>query len=236
MSLFHGASVVQNSVDFHIDFSNPKSIDGTSLRDISHNKMTISLVNSAANTMSIIDGYAEFIPATLTDTNHTHYNISNSYFNSTPEITLETVMYVYSNFGNNQAVRGVSPRVTETGSALGFSITSTGISAEANTTTGWKTVNVSSPLSGYNKWLHITQTSSTVGNSLNTYINGTLVSSRSLESSQLNGSNGLLIGRGWYGGTANYHGRVSYVKVYGRALTTPEIVRNFEAVRGRYGI
>jgi hypothetical protein len=236
MSLGHGSSIVRSSLGFNVDFANLKSISGTTLTDISSSKIPITLTNSSANTMVITNGYAEFNPVDVGGT-ATFYTISNNYFNTIKnEISIETAMYVYDNFGNNYYVRGVSARTTETSSPLGFSISSTGLIVETNTTNGWKTAGFSSALSGYNKWIHITQTTSIIDNATKTYINGNLVHTLSLAGETPNGGNGFLIGRGFYGGIRNYNGRVGFLRVYSKRLIQSEISQNFEAFRGRYGI
>ena len=70
---------------------------------------------------------------------------------------------------------------------------------------------------------------------LKTYVNGILVSTLSYTGAPISCS-GLLIGRGFYGGTLNYAGRVGFVRYYNRALSAAELTRNFEALRGRYGL
>jgi hypothetical protein len=236
MSLGHGISIVKDSIGLNVDFANIKSISGTTLTDVSRNRIGITLTNSTANTLNIANGYAEFNPADIGGT-ATYYTISNSYFNTIKnEISIETAMYVYSNMGNEQWVRGVSPRTTETSSPLGFSIGSGGISAEVNTTNGWKTNYTASSLVAYNRWLYITQTTSVIENAMKTYVNGNLVSTVSLAGETPNGGNGFLIGRGFFGGVRNYNGRVGFLRVYSKRLTATEITQNFNALRGRYGI
>jgi hypothetical protein len=236
MACVSGSNIVNDSLGFNVDFGNTKSINGTTLNDVSGNNISVSLTNPSANTMSITDGYAEFNPVD-TGSAATYYTISNSYFNTIrTEISIETAMYVYNNFGNNSWVRGVSPRTTETGSPLGFSISSAGLSVEVNTTTGWKTASFASSLVSYNKWLYITQTTSVTDNEFKTYVNGILVRTVSLTGAIPNGGNGFLIGRGFFGGIRNYNGRVGFLRVYSKRLTHNEIQQNFESMRSRYGI
>jgi hypothetical protein len=159
-------------------------------------------------------------------------------------MTLETAMYVYSNFngvgaGGNlyDIVRGVSPRVNETGSPLGFSLGPDRISYEVNTNLGW-TTGQSAPLAsvGYNKWVYVTQVTSVIDNTFKTYVNGLLVATLSLAGGTPTNGAGILIGRGFFGGAKNYHGRVGFVRVYSTALTAVEVAQNFNAQRGRFGI
>jgi hypothetical protein len=236
MAVFAGPEIVNSNLGFNVDFGNTKSINGTTLNDVSGNNISVSLTNPGANTMSITNGYADFNPVDIGGT-ATFYTISNSYFNTIrTEISIETAMYVYSNLGNNSWVRGVSPRTTEIGQPLGFSIYSDGLSVEVNTTTGWRTSAFASSLVSYNKWLYITQTTSVTDNEFKTYVNGTLVRTVSLAGTIPNGGNGFLIGRGFFGGIRNYNGRVGFLRVYSKRLTHNEVQQNFEATRSRYSL
>lgn len=237
MGLGHGVSIVRDGLGLSVDFANPKSVNGTALNDISNNSIPVSLTNPSANTMVITNGYAEFNPVDISGV-ATYYTISNSYFNTIKnEISIETAMYVYGNFGNDQWVRGVSPRTSESASPLGFSIRSNnGMTVEANTTNGWKSGNVGSSEIAYNRWIYITQTTSVTDNAMKTYVNGVLLGSVSLAGEIPNGGNGFLIGRGFYGGTRNYNGRVGFLRVYSKRLVESEIQQNFDALRGRYGL
>jgi hypothetical protein len=236
MSLGHGVGIVKDSIGLNVDFANVKSISGTTLTDMSKNSIGITLTNPSANTMVITNGYAEFNPVDIGGT-ATFYTISNNYFNTIKnEISIETAMYVYGNFGSDSYVRGISPRTTETSSPLGFSIGSGGITSEANTTNGWKTGYTASSSVAYNRWLYITQTTSIIDNAMKTYVNGSLLGTVSLAGETPNGGNGFLIGRGFFGGTRNYNGRIGFLRVYSKRLTAAEITQNFNALRGRYGI
>ena len=145
-------------------------------------------------------------------------------------------MYVYQDFGNPSFVRGVSPRIAETGSPLGFGLGSDRITAEINTSTGWVTSNTVTPLlTGYNKWYHITQTTSASAGQMRTYVNGQLVNTVNFTGTPTTG-NGYLIGRGFFGGVQSYSGRVGFVRFYNRVLSQDEITSNFNTTRGRYSI
>jgi hypothetical protein len=236
MALSHSPKIITENIGFNVDFANPKSINGTTLTDISLNRLPITLTNPEANSLTITGGYAQFTPVDVANT-ATFYTISNSYFNDIKnEMTLETCMYVTNDFGSGAFPRGVSPRITESGSPLGFAINSSGISFEINTSAGWKTGSASSINSGYNKWVYVTQTTSLSGDAFKTYINGVLVGQLSLGADTIGSGNGILIGRGFFGGVKNYHGRVGFVRVYNRALSATEIQQNFNALRGRYGL
>lgn len=237
MAISYNPSVITNGIGFYVDFANSKSVSGVTLTDISTNQFTIGIVNTGTGSLSITDGYANFNPVSNTSTTATYYLISNSYFtDNRTEITLETAMYVTQDFGNSAFVRGVSPRITESGSPIGFALGSTSISAEINTATGWVTSNTVTPLiTGYNKWYHITQTTSASAGQMRTYVNGQLVNTVNFVGTPTTG-NGYLIGRGFFGGIQNYSGRVGFVRFYNRVLSQDEITSNFNTTRGRYNI
>lgn len=238
MATLGGPVPVLNGLGFCVDFANPESINSTTkeLVDLSTNKIPVTLTNSGDNTLTITSGYADFNPTNVSSS-ATHYTISNTYFNTIKnEITLETAVYVTNDFGSGAYPRPVSPRTTETSQPLGFSIGSNGITTEVNTNTGWLTAFTATPQAGYNKWVYVTQTTSVSANVFLTYVNGVLVRTTSLAGSIPNGGNGLLIGRGFYGGVRNYSGRVGFVRVYSKALTQAEILQNYNATKGRYNL
>lgn len=235
MGIAYNPKVLTANLAFSVDFSNVKSINGTTLTDMSGVKIPITITNSSSNTINIVNGYADFTPTTSNST-ATYYTVSNTYFNDIrTEVTVETAMYVYGDFGVSQSQRGVSSRTTETSAPWGFAILSNGIATELNTTTGWNTASTVSSLSGFNKWIIVTQKTSITSSTMDTFINGQLVKSQPFTGTP-NGGNGILLGRGFYGGVQNYNGRIGFVRVYNKALTTQEIKQNFNAMRGRYGI
>lgn len=235
MGIAYNPSAVSAGLAFSVDFNNIKNINGTTLTDVFKYPITIS--NVASNTLTVSNGYAEFNPTDLTSA-ATFYSISNTYFNTiASEMSVETTIYPIESLGGTaNYVRPISPRVTETGSPLGFGLGTSSITTEINTTTGWNVAGTSSAqITGYNKWYHIVQTTSVATFTMRTYINGVLVRNQPFTGTP-NGGGGFLIGRGYYGGVANYKGRVGIFKVYNRALTDAEVQQNFTSVRGRYGL
>lgn len=86
-----------------------------------------------------------------------------------------------------------------------------------------------------NTWYHLAATDD--GSTVRLYINGVQVTSGSSAVSTTNGTMNLFVG-GWQGaGTAVFlKGNQPSAKIYSRALTPAEILQNFNAHRGRYGI
>lgn len=71
------------------------------------------------------------------------------------------------------------------------------------------------------------------------YVNGVQVASDALNYSIPTNASGCSIGAygGFSGGKAYYYnGNIDVVKVYNRALSATEVLQNFNALRGRYGI
>lgn len=69
-----------------------------------------------------------------------------------------------------------------------------------------------------------------------TYINGTLVTSDAQTGTVLTNTSGMYIGAYGTGTGYFYNGNLSIVRVYNRVLSAAEVLQNFNAQRGRYGI
>jgi hypothetical protein len=71
------------------------------------------------------------------------------------------------------------------------------------------------------------------------YINGVLVGSDAQTGTIATNTNGMSIGAyGGFNGSRGYYynGNIASVKIYNRALSTDEVLQNFNATRGRYGV
>lgn len=233
MSVYGGVNIVDDGLVFNIDFANPKSINGTTLRDISKSKLG-TLTFTDLSTHALTDKYVEFTPVNET-TASSYWAISNSLFSGLSDnITFETLFYVpAAATGGN---RVVSTRYTESAAPVGFGVQSTFFQTECNCVSGWKTGNITPGGSLLNRWLYFTQTVSTSFDQLKTYLNGQYIGAISLAASTPVSSAGISIGRGFYSGVRYGSGRVSFVRYYNRVLSDPEILQNFNALRGRFGI
>lgn len=232
MSVFAGPEIASSNLVFAIDFNNIKSISGTTLTTLGSRNIPVTLVNAGNNTLVVTDGYSQFSPVSES-TQSTYYSIANTYFNDIKnEMTIEACAYP-SSFpaGGN---RLISPRVSETGQSIGFTISNGSVGFEVNSDGVWRTGSYSAPASP-NNWVHITQTTSNTANVMITYVNGRKVGEQTIPGTLANGG-GFLIGLGYYGGIRYPAGRVSFFRVYDRALSAAEIQQNFNALRGRFGI
>lgn len=84
-----------------------------------------------------------------------------------------------------------------------------------------------------NVWVNLCVTVS--GTSVNTYLNGVLATSQTMDSN-IKGFTSEVLGVGEGYGYFRLQGEVDNVNVYNRALTAAEVQQNFETLRGRYGI
>lgn len=241
MSVFAGPDIVTNGLAFCVDFANNESVDGTDLIDMSANKIPVTTMYPEEASVTIDNGYATFAPSDETG-NATHYKIGPSAFfnNMRAETSFETCMYITDYWGNYSHNRGVSPRVAESSSPYGFSYSSTtAIAAEINTSNGWDTAsNTSCPDLGFNKWVYISQTTSESALKFYTYVNGKMRIDNDFTGTVNWGESiaGFLLGRGYYGGITNCVGRIAFLRVYDRPLTSDEVAQNFQSMRKRFAL
>lgn len=232
-------SIVQNGLLFCLDAANLKSYSGsgTIWSDISGNGITATLQNSGAGTVAFSNGAAVF-SAVDASSAAGYYLINDSSISSlTTQLTIESWVKTnafYTTSGKTQAVP-ISPRITETSQPIGYSITSSSeFSLGINGSGTWYTINTSNILDLTN-WICVAQTTDDTNKVMKTYYNGQLVNSLSYSGTPQSGG-GILIGRGFYGGANNYNGKVSIVRCYNRVLTATEVLQNYNAIKGRYGL
>jgi hypothetical protein len=248
MGLNHSPKAVSDNLVLMIDFANPKVVSGNALTNIVGNGLSINIANSTANSVTIANGYAEFNPVDLRNA-ATVYTISSETFfanNARQEVTMETAFYTYrtmSAFAANSTAaadrtRLISPRTGSRAAALGFGHGNGVFVAESNANDTWRVATFNVPEATYNTWVVVTQTTSSNGAYMLTYVNGTLRNNLTLAAPNgvLGNGGGYLIGRGEYDTLVNYNGRIAYLKVYNRVLSQEEVLANFNAVRGRFGL
>jgi hypothetical protein len=87
-----------------------------------------------------------------------------------------------------------------------------------------------------NRWYYATAVVDRSNNSLSLYIDGQFRTSRTdLTSTSLSGNAPLYVGAN-AAGSALWSGRISNVQVYNRALSAAEVLQNYNATKGRYGL
>jgi|DEB0MinimDraft_10_1074344.scaffolds.fasta_scaffold02663_1 hypothetical protein len=89
-----------------------------------------------------------------------------------------------------------------------------------------------------NTWAHLMVTYSESSGTARIYYNGTQIESWAAASTA-SSNNPLCIGSAGTGTVAEtqyFNGKISVAKVYNRGLSTSEVLQNYNALRGRYGI
>ena len=86
------------------------------------------------------------------------------------------------------------------------------------------------PALSLNQWYMLT---GVAGTTLDLYINGVL--SQSIATDVLLGSQTIVVGN-WQGFSRYWHGNIATATIYNRALNAAEVLQNFNALRGRYGL
>lgn len=221
MAINYNPKIVTDGLIFYVDAANPKSYPGTgsAWNDLSENKNHVTLFgspvfNSAQKWFEFdgVDDYGSFLGLTLSRTS------------SAFSVWFTVGVNHTGNYGN----RGLILANVSTGGKYNnlFAIqSSVAISGETLTNeeyftygevlqTGWNNVTVS------------------FENSIaKTYVNGVL----SVTSNNLTDDvsfNSISLGDA----TANYQGNISMVSMYNRTLSSTEVLQNFNASRGRYGL
>ena len=89
-------------------------------------------------------------------------------------------------------------------------------------------------LSLLNRWLHIVVTH-TSGGLYTMYVNGVASDSSTFANSSIrSSSNNLLIGAGW--NPDYFYGNISQTRVYNIALSAAQVLQNYNATKGRFGL
>lgn len=242
MSLGHGASVVRNGLVFHLDAANTKSYpgSGTVWNDLSGNGNNGTLING---------------PSYVSDSNGSiSFNGTNNYVN------LPLLPITNSIIGKSEASAsfwfkrngglGAARNLLAIGviasqptlQRFAFILTATNIlrinvrSVSTDAAQNKETVDTFTT----NNWTFCCATVDLQNNDTKIYINGSQVSatgtltfSQSTFSNEVGASNVLGSNNG---STQFFIGNISNAMFYNRGLTAAEVLQNFNALRGRYGI
>lgn len=85
-----------------------------------------------------------------------------------------------------------------------------------------------------NAWHHLVLVKTATNNY--TYINGSLVATAATNGNMVLSGNNIGFGRDYISSPRYFNGSISNGKIYDRPLTNIEVLNNFNALRGRYGI
>lgn len=226
MSLSHSPSIVTNGLELYFDAANIKSYpgSGTAWKDLTGSGVTTTLTNgptySSANGGSILfDGTNDVANATT--------SIVNKPIGS--EITVSCWIRPARTSGQYSVFCTNRSNDTATNNWIFYQHTSDGAisfhGTNQNKSTYIPTVNV---------WINVTNTVTSTGVST-LYVNG--VSTFVVTGYSFIGGTPSRLGIGANPGASEaFQGNISQVSIYNRALTQAEITKNFNALRGRYGL
>lgn len=228
MSLGHGASTVTSGLLFCVDAGNSKSYPGSGATwsDISLTKNNATLSGSptfTSNYLSFSSASSQYATA-LTPGNLSNWTadvfvrFTSSY--STKVSTVVCGQYNGSNMLNFSI--GTNNAPTNYNIAVGF------FDGTWHNTTG---VNYA-----LNTWFHIVGTYD--GSTIRQYTNGVQVDSLSYTGTPSSGGE-LRINRRWDDVVSSgnlFDTNIGAIRVYNRALSAAEVLQNYNAIRGRYGI
>ena len=89
-----------------------------------------------------------------------------------------------------------------------------------------------------NTWYHVSAIFNDTNNTVNIYVNGTQVYNQSETTSMLAHSNSRLF-VGWRNSLVSgqlFSGRISQAQIYNRALSSTEVLQNYNATKSRFGL
>jgi len=204
---------------------------GTAWNDLSGNSNTGTLNgpiynNSVNGGIIVFDGTDDYV-----DTKQIQFERTNPF---------SLCIWVYPTLvSNHQLINNENSSYTgyrldiTTTSVIGFSLRNTPTTNQANiTTTGTLLAN---------KWYNIVATYNGSSNTsgMNIYINGAVQSVTSITNnltSTIISNETTWIGLRRPATTGPFSGRVSNVQIYNRALSATEVLQNYNALKGRYGL
>ena len=233
MAYSYGPSIIKNGLAFAYDAANRKSYpgSGTVWSDLSGNNVTGTLTNgptfsSANGGVIVFDGVNDYVNLTRPATITTGGSLTISMYAKwvTVGTTVSTIQALIDNNHSAPNIGFIIQDRPDLNQRLTFSV-------RPSTTTQVS----SSFVVGNGNWYHITGTND--GTTSRLYINGVLdgfvTEAGGLSTVQTN----ITIAR-WQGsgGSRHMNGSVGNVFVYNRALSASEILQNYHATKGRYGL
>ncbi len=223
MSLSHGASIVNSGAFIHWDPTNIKSYpgSGTTLTDLSGNGKNGSLLNSLGVTNGIISN---------SDSRSKSLRISSQDWSAFSQVTVD-IWYKRTGVNNigtggtglPSYYQGIFNYYWQGGHQIYVGTTSDASS------TNLTVFGINTTLS-LNQWVHIVGVTGSGGKQA--YINGSSIGTAA--GTAFDPNLDVYFGN-WDTSWASFC-EIGAIKVYNRALTATEVTRNFNALRGRYGI
>ena len=226
MALAHSPKIATSGLVLALDAANPKSYpgSGTAWNDVSGNSNNGTLTNGPA--FSSADGGSILLDGTDDYINGVH----NSQLDTTGDITAEIWFQLTDTatdwvrvFGKGDSSHRTFGLWYNTGASKFLYQRYTG-----GTSVG---INITVTVT-LNTWFHMVGTSS--GSSHVLYLNGKAIGSATNGLTALSSTDPYKIG---YAGYHTYHqGNIANCKIYNRGLTAAEVLQNYNALKGRFGL
>ena len=233
MTIYGGPDIVTDGLVFNMDFGSSKCYpgSGTSCYDIGGNSSTGEIVNSPTFTTLNNNKYFSFNGTTnsrlIKIPNNTNLNTQ------TPsvEVWIKTNATTQGGFWFEKGNVNTQYSLFQEGGNIqwrqnftaGLSTFSTGTATTAGITT--------------TSWFQVVGTFTSGSRIL--YVNGIRKNSDSATGTINTNNNGMSIGAyGGYNGSRDYYynGDIAIVRVYNKVLTPAEVLNNYNALKGRFGL
>ena len=225
MAIYHSPSIVTDGLVLCLDAANPKSYPGggTEWNDLSGNGSNGTLTNGPTYSTGN-QGYFTF-----DGTND--YVIGPSISSQlTTNITVEAWIYLTSAAGDWVRIIGSGTDSNNRTFGLWYSTDRRLLWQRYGTAD--PSIFPSTPTMDTGRWHHVAAT--TNGSSHVVYLNGSAIGSNTAAGPW--SASGIAVTLGYAGFHTYHNGRISNARIYTRGLSQPEILHNFNALRGRFGI
>jgi hypothetical protein len=223
MSISYNSSIVTNGLVLCVDAGNPRSYSGsgTQWNDATSSGFNFSLTNgpvySSSNLGSFtFDGVNDFASAS----DNTALNTQTP----TVEVWVKTNATTQNGFWFEKGSVNTQYALFQEGGSITWRLTTNVGSLTATTASFMSTSN----------WAQVVGTYTSGDRRI--YVNGVQVASDALAYTIPTNSSGMFIGAYGTGTGYFYNGALSICRVYNRVLSSAEVLQNFNAIRGRYGI
>jgi hypothetical protein len=228
-------TIVQQGLVLNLDAGNPYSYagSGTTWYDVSGNAINAS----ASGTSSYVNSNGGFLSF---PNNNSYYNTSTvSALNlGSASFSMECWVYLDAATASDNTYRGIISLGTNASNYVYIAKWRSGLYsglyvqyvAGAATITGVYQANEYNPVS---KWTHVIATKS--GSSLTLYVNGSIVYTINDLNTTFTGNSSVYIAQA-HGGVASLYGYVGESRVYNISLSAAQVLQNYNATKGRFGL
>lgn len=228
MAIYGGPDIVTDGLVLHLDAANSKSYpgSGTSWFDLSGNNNNGTLTNgpifSSANRGSIVfDGINDYVNLGTTNLSSTLSSLTISIFTKILKINAKQAL-VSCYQGSPQAGYGLELLSDNTANIFGFTNQTT-----ADGVSSTRTLSL-------NEIIYITFIFT--NNTFFLYLNGLLNNSKLSNFSTIFKNSNIYISEDPSSNVIPFGGNIYNLQIYNRSLSANEVLQNYNALKGRYGL